>query len=146
MNSLDVWLCALAILIAAVFLAGCSSEEAVTVPRASAEQVTVLDSAQGKALIDAEKKVVVIDARPRGEYMSGHLVGAQSIDVTDAAAWNFRTSGLDPDLPTVLYCSAAPCSQQAAEKLLALGFTQVYDLGGIWDWNPKDLSVEKPEG
>jgi rhodanese-related sulfurtransferase len=130
--------------VAAALLLNCSSKEEVVIPPASAEQVTLIDSAQGKALIDSPEKVLVIDVRPRGEYMSGHLVGAQSIDAADPADWEFRTTELDKDIPTVLYCSTAACSENAAAMLLRAGFTKVYDLGGITDWDPGELSVEKP--
>ena len=130
--------------VAAALLLGCSSKEEVVIPPASAEQVTLIDSAQGRALIESPEKVLVIDVRPRGEYMSGHLVGAQSIDATDPADWEFRTAELDKDIPTVVYCSTAACSENAATMLLRAGFTKVYDLGGIADWDPEDLSVEPP--
>jgi rhodanese-related sulfurtransferase len=131
-------------LLGALAIFGCSSQEEVVIPPASAEQVTLIDSAQGRALIDSPNKVLVIDARPRGEYMSGHLVGAQSIDATDQADWKFRTAELDKDLPTAIYCSTAACSENAAGMLLEAGFTQVYDVGGIADWDPSELSVDKP--
>jgi rhodanese-related sulfurtransferase len=132
------------IAVAAALLLGCSSKEEVVIPPASAEQVTLINSAQGQALIDSPDKVLVIDARPRGEYMSGHLVGAQSIDAAVPADWEFRTAELDKDIPTVVYCSTAACSENAAAMLLRAGFTKVYDLGGIADWGPEDLSVEPP--
>jgi len=131
-------------LVAATLLLGCSSKEEVVIPPASAEQVTLIDSAQGRALIESPEKVLVIDVRPRGEYMSGHLVGAQSIDAAVPADWEFRTAELDKDIPTVVYCSTAACSENAATMLLRAGFTKVYDLGGIADWDPEDLSVEPP--
>ncbi|MEX0768281.1 MAG: rhodanese-like domain-containing protein [Microthrixaceae bacterium] len=131
--------------VAGVAMGGsCSSEEEVAVPAASADQVTQLNSAQGRALIDSSKKVLVIDARPQGEYMSGHLVGAQSIDSTDEAAWKFRTTELDKSLTTVVYCSTAVCSENASAMLQTAGFTQVYDLGGIEEWDSSVLSVDKP--
>jgi rhodanese-related sulfurtransferase len=130
--------------VAAALLLGCSSKEEVVIPPASAEQVTLIDSAQGRALIESPEKVLVIDVRPRGEYMSGHLVGAQSIDAAVPADWEFRTAELDKDIPTVVYCSTAACSENAAAMLLRAGFTKVYDLGGIADWGPEDLSVEPP--
>ena len=114
------------------------------IPPASAEQVTLINSAQGRALIESPEKVLVIDVRPLGEYMSGHVVGAQSIDAAVPADWEFRTAELDKDIPTVVYCSTAACSENAAAMLLRAGFTKVYDLGGIADWGPEDLSVEPP--
>ena len=125
-------------------LGACSSGEDVVVPTAGEGEVSRLSSAQGKALIASDRRALVIDVRPVEEYRSGHLVGAQSIDATDAEAWEFRTEVLDGDRPTIVYCSAASCSASAAQMLVDAGFTEVYDMGGIDEWDPSELKVEGP--
>ena len=40
----------------------------------------------------------------------------------------------DLDQPLLLYCRSGRRSKEAAEKLAALGYTQVYEFGGIQDW------------
>jgi hypothetical protein len=104
------------IAVAAALLLGCSSKEEVVIPPASAEQVTLINSAQGRALIESPEKVLVIDVRPRGEYMSGHLVGAQSIDAAVPADWEFRTAELDKDIPTVVHLGGAPLLARLASR------------------------------
>jgi len=128
--------------LAALIATGCSSDE-VSVPEAAAGDVTALSSEEGLSIM-GEAGILVIDVRPVGEYRSGHLVGAQSIDASDDDDWTFRTDVLDHDRPTVVYCSDADCSAQAAQRLVDAGFTQVYDLGGIEDWDPEFLAVEEP--
>jgi phage shock protein E len=104
-------------------------------------QVTALSSAEGSALIDAGG-ALVIDVRSVQEYTDGHLVGAQSIPVEDDELWRTRTASLDRDRPTVVYAATADGSVAAAQQLVDAGFTKVYDLGGVGDWDPEDLRVD----
>lgn len=144
--SRGVLVATLSLAVACVLLTACSGPDDVVVPTAESGTVTTLTSAQGRALIDSDRKALVIDVRPVGEYRTGHLVGAQSIDASDPAAWAFRIPELDPERPTVLYCSVAACSASAAQDLVDAGFTEVYDLGGIDSWDPKLLAVDTPVG
>jgi phage shock protein E len=133
----------LALISTTALLSGCGGEEAVPIPEAVAGQVTQIDSAQGRAIID-EGGALVVDVRSVDEYRSGHLVGAQSIPVEDEELWLTRTEPLDRDRPTVVYCRSGRRSAIAAQKLVDAGFTKVYDLGGVEDWDPDDLRVEAP--
>jgi len=127
-----------------VLLVACSSE-AIEVPEASPGEVLVLSPEEGKALIESDQQALVIDVRPVAEYRSGHLVGAQSIDATDVTAWEFRIPRLDPERPTVVYCSDPACSATAAQDLVEQGFEAVYDMGGIDDWDDEVLQVDEPQ-
>ena len=40
----------------------------------------------------------------------------------------------DLDAEILVHCRTGVRSRQAAEKLAALGYTNVYDFGGIVDW------------
>jgi rhodanese-related sulfurtransferase len=40
----------------------------------------------------------------------------------------------DADMPIMVYCQSGARSSQAARRLSALGYTQIYDLGGIHRW------------
>ncbi|MHB1139255.1 MAG: rhodanese-like domain-containing protein [Microthrixaceae bacterium] len=122
---------------------GACSSDGVDLPDAAAGEVTVLTSEQGRELM-GEAGILVVDVRSVDEYRSGHLVGAQSIDALDEDAWEFRTTVLDPDRPTVVYCSDSACSDAAAQRLVDAGFSAVYDLGGMDGWDPEFLAVEAP--
>jgi rhodanese-related sulfurtransferase len=125
----------------ALLVSACGGAEAVEIPAAPAGTVTKIDSAQGRAIVDAGD-ALVIDVRSLEEYTDGHLVGAQHIPVEDEALWAERIQPLDRDRPTVVYCRSGRRSEVAAQLLVEAGFTQVYDLGGVQDWDPEDLSVE----
>jgi phage shock protein E len=129
-------------LVALSFVAtACGGEEAVEIPAATPGEVTVIDSAEGRAIVDAGD-ALVIDVRSLEEYTDGHLVGAQHIPVEDEALWAQRIQPLDRDRPTVVYCRSGRRSEIAAQLLVDAGFTQVYDLGGVESWDPEELSIE----
>jgi phage shock protein E len=106
-------------------------------------RVELLTSAEAAALLEEKPRTLVIDVRSLDEYMSGHLVGAQNIDIQDADLWDRRVEPLDRDRPTIVYCRTGRRSADAARKLVTLGFAEVYDLGGIGDWDEGDLPVDR---
>lgn len=128
-------------LLVALVLSGCGGS-AVAVPEASAGKVTKLDSQQGRALLKSGRHTLLIDTRTVPEYIRGHLVGAQSVDMADEQAWEFRVAEFDKDRPTVVYCRDDECSREAADRLVAAGLKQVYDLGSPDDWDQKYLPIE----
>lgn len=133
---------AAAVLALVVSVAACGGDDSPAVPEAVAGRVTTIDSAQGKALIEAGGALVV-DVRTVDEYREAHLVGAQNIPVEDPELWSTRTEPLDRDRPTVVYCRSGRRSAAAAQQLVDAGFTKVYDLGGVQDWRPGDLELDR---
>lgn len=45
-----------------------------------------------------------------------------------------RPAGLSPETPVILYCAAGGRAQRAGEALIALGYVDVSNLGGLSDW------------
>ncbi len=126
----------------ALLAAGCGGDADVAVPEARAGEVVQLDSRQGRSLLKSDRHALLIDTRTVPEYIRGHLVGAQSVDMADEEAWTFRVAEFDLDRPTIVYCRDDACSAEAAERLVAAGLKQVYDLGNPDDWDQKYLPIE----
>lgn len=78
--------------------------------------------------IAANPGLVIVDALPRTAYDRGHIPGAISIPSEEIIA---QAPGLlpDRDAEIVVYCKNGPCrrSGRAAERLLGLGYTRIYD-------------------
>jgi len=97
--------------------------------------------------LEAEIKagtVTVVDALGGDYYAKQHLPGAIPLVAAEVAD---RAAELLPDrsAPIVTYCSnpACPNSQQVAERLIALGYTNVRKYReGIEDWVAAGLPVE----
>ena len=77
--------------------------------------------------------VTVVDVRTKAEYDDGHIANAvlvpnETISDTPPPELPDKTATL------LIYCRSGRRSRDAAEKLLALGYENVYDFGGINDW------------
>lgn len=80
-------------------------------------------------------KVQLVDVRTSREFASGHIKGAQNIDFFKQPEFKATFSKMDSDKPVYLYCQSGNRSQKAARKLVAMGFSAVYDLhGGYSMW------------
>jgi rhodanese-related sulfurtransferase len=92
----------------------------------------------------ASGTVTVVDALGGEYYAKQHLPGAVPLVLADVDA---QAPALlpDRDTPIVTYCSnpACPNSGQVAERLIALGYTDVRKYReGIEDWTDAGLPVE----
>ena len=88
---------------------------------------------RAKAIMDAGPHVL-LDVRDEEEYITGHAAGAILLPLGELD--DVRAAEVIPNLttPVLVYCRSGRRSRDAAEKLLALGYENVYDFGGINDW------------
>jgi rhodanese-related sulfurtransferase len=95
---------------------------------------------EAKARMDSGDEVTIVDVRTPAEYKSGHIPGA--INVPNEDILDEMPDEL-PDLNAELlvYCRSGRRSSDAAHKLVAMGYANVYDFGGIIDW-PYDTTAE----
>ena len=78
--------------------------------------------------------VQLVDVRTAGEYASGHLEGALSIDWT-GSGFQEGIATLDKDKPVLLYCASGRRSAAARSAMEEAGFKDVKHLdGGIGSW------------
>ncbi len=85
-------------------------------------------------LICGEKKAVMVDVREEEEYITGHAVDAVLFPVDEINADTAAYILPDKDRATVLYCRSGRRSAEAVEKLKALGYTELYDVGSLIGW------------
>ena len=100
---------------------------------ASASSYQHISQEKAKEMMDAGN-VLILDVREQDEYDAGHIPGAVllpvgSIDEESAA-------GVIPEKDTTLlvYCRSGSRSKKAAKALAGLGYTAVYEMGGILTW------------
>ena len=84
----------------------------------------------------------ILDVRTEAEFAAAHIENALLIPDTDIRE---RAPGLLPDKKQVIlvYCRTGRRSEQAARALMELGYTRVYDFGGIVDW-PYGTIIPQP--
>ena len=73
---------------------------------------------------------VLIDVRSSMEYEQGHLNNSINIDV-DAIESVIESKVEDKDTKIIVYCRSGNRSATAANTLINLGYTNVYDLGAM---------------
>ena len=99
------------------------------------EEITVNKITSDQALEDfnSKKGYIIVDVRTKQEFDEAHIPGAINIpneEITDTKP------ELLPDLnqDIYIYCRSGNRSNQAAIKLIRMGYTNIYDFGGIIDW------------
>lgn len=96
-----------------------------------------------EAKLSSLKDKILIDVRTPDEYNAGHLTNATLINIYDDT-FKTQISKLDKTKPVFVYCKAGTRSAKAADALLQLGFTQVYDLeGGFIAWVGANKKISK---
>ena len=147
-NNRSNWLIVLILSLAIGLLAGCTQSPA-TVASASSAPMTAATSVSGEseptaeirkvtadealAILKDQPNAVLLDVRTEAEFAEGHIAGAQQLAVEELLD---RTDELpaDKSTPIVVYCRSGRRSALAAEQLAGLGYTTIYDLGGITSW------------
>jgi phage shock protein E len=81
---------------------------------------------------------LLLDVRTPEEFAAGHIEGAANLNV-DTLAQNLDQ--VPTDKPVVLYCRTGRRSKIAQDILVKAGYTVVYDLGGIVDWQAQGFSL-----
>ena len=102
-------------------------------------EVKTLTAAEAKVQLDADEDIVLMDVRTREEYAEGHIPGAVCIPNETIVAGAELPFGKDVKL--FLYCRSGRRSADAANKLAAMGYTDITNFGGIIDW-PYEVVTE----
>ena len=101
--------------------------------QATPAQYQKITAEQAKARMDSGDEIVILDVRTQDEFNAGHIAGA--ILIPNETILDEQPALLpDLDAEILVYCRSGNRSAQAAKKLIAMGYTNVYDFGGIIDW------------
>lgn len=94
---------------------------------------THIDMETAKKMMANDDGHVIVDVRSQEEYNEGHIPGA--IVIPNESIGTEQPKEL-PDLEQVIlvYCRSGNRSRQASQKLADMGYTNVYEFGGIKDW------------
>lgn len=126
-----------------ISLTGCTktrkNEDDISTVSPVSEKITAQEA---KDLMEdlSSDDYIILDVRTTDEYNEGHIDGA--LLIPDYELEERAESELEDKSQIILiYCRSGNRSAGAAKTLQELGYTHIYDFGGIIDW-PYDLITE----
>lgn len=101
-----------------------------------------ISPAEAKKRLDAEKGIILLDVRNKDEYVQKHIPNSMLIPLN--VLENQAASKLpDKEAEIFVYCASGSRSSAAVKTLVKLGYTNVYNLGGISRWPYQTVSGNK---
>ena len=118
----------LAFFVIIVLLTGCAQPS-----NSSAASYKQITQEKAKEMMAKDDGHIIVDVRRQDEYDEGHIPGALLIpneSITDKKPEEL------PDLNQIVlvYCRSGRRSKEASQKLADIGYTNVYEFGGINTW------------
>ena len=110
-----------------ILLSGCAAtkeENKIMYNKITAEEA--------KEMIDTQE-VIILDVRTQEEFIEKHIEDA--LLIPDYELEKLAESKLpDKNKKILVYCRSGNRSKSAARLLIDMGYTDVYDFGGIINW------------
>ena len=109
-----------------LLLTGCGGNSA----DGSYQQIT---QEEAKEMMDTQE-VIILDVREQNEYDSGHITGAVLLPVGTIDEDTAAEVIPGKDSTVLVYCRSGNRSKTASSTLAELGYTNIYEFGGINTW------------
>ena len=122
-------------------LSGCSAKEPVST-NTDKMSYTQISQDEAKDMMTKDDGHIVVDVRRQDEYDAGHIPGAILIP-SESIGCDPPEALPDYDQIILIYCRSGNRSKQAAEKLAAMGYTNIYEFGGINTWTGEIVTSEE---
>lgn len=117
------------LLVLMLMLTGCGKSDA-DIQNNTYEKISM---SEGLARMESDENYILLDVRRADEFESGHIPGA--VNLPNEEIGTEEIPSLPDKTQTIyIYCRSGNRSKQAADKLLALGYTNLIEFGGIIDY------------
>ena len=94
---------------------------------------TQISQDEAMQMMQDESDYLIVDVRRPDEFAEGHIAGA--INVPNEEISDEMPELLpDKDQLLLIYCRSGNRSKEASQKLADMGYTKVYEFGGINTW------------
>ena len=114
------------LLLSLLLLAGCGGNTTDS----SYQQIS---QEEAKEMMDTQD-VIILDVREQDEYGSGHIPGAVLLPVGTINEETAAEVIPEKDSTVLVYCRSGNRSKTASSTLAELGYTNIYEFGGINTW------------
>jgi rhodanese-related sulfurtransferase len=95
---------------------------------------------EAKQIMDDSDGYIILDVRTQSEYDQGHIPNAVLLPNETIGTDEIEILP-DKNQLILVYCRSGNRSKQASQKLVDLGYTNIYEFGGIIDW-PYDIVTD----
>ena len=138
--------CICILIITLLIISGCSSgvneidESSESTTELSTEEELVVDGytqinqTKAQKMMDEADDYIILDVRTAEEFADGHIPDAVNIPNESIGEEDNISQLPNKDQLIFVYCRSGRRSKEASKKLAALGYTNVYEFGGIIDW------------
>lgn len=126
------------VLLSALFLTGCAAFQPGGQVDTAYRQVGMQEAVR---IMNEQSGYIILDVRRADEFAAGHIPGA--INIPNESIGKGEIPLLpDKDQLILVYCRSGNRSKQASAKLVALGYTNIVEFGGILDWPGETVPIE----
>ena len=111
-----------------LLLTGCGTAESE-----EPNTYTQISQEQAKEMMDTQE-VIILDVREQDEFDAQHILGAVLLPV--GSITEETAAAVIPKLDSVVlvYCRSGNRSKTASAALAELGYSKIYEFGGIKSW------------
>ena len=113
-----------------LLLTGCGETESNSSSEDNYQQIS---QEEAKEMMDTQD-VIILDVREQNEYDSGHIPGAVLLPVGTIDEETAAEVIPEKDSTVLVYCRSGNRSKTASSALAELGYTNIYEFGGINTW------------
>lgn len=113
-----------------LLLTGCGGNASNTSSESDYQQIS---QEEAKEMMDTQD-VIILDVREQDEYDSGHIPGAVLLPVGTIDEETAAEVIPEKDSTVLVYCRSGNRSKTASSALAELGYTNIYEFGGINTW------------
>lgn len=103
-----------------------------------------ISAAEALKIMEDSGDYILLDVRTKEEFQEQRIDGAILIPVNQIGA-EAEKQLPDKDATILIYCRSGRRSASAAKDLVKMGYTGVYDFGGIIDWPYVTVSSKEKE-
>lgn len=114
-----------------IFLTGCNENKEIKI-----NEYKIINQSEAYEMMNSQElkeSLIILDVRNEEEFAENRIDGAINIPLLNIEN---KISSYIPDKDTniLVYCKSGVRAQLASEKLVSLGYTNVFDIGGIDTW------------
>ena len=101
--------------------------------KTSVAEYRKISAQEAKIMLDENPDAILLDVRSEAEFKEQHIKGAILFPVAEIKG---KAANKLPDKNALIliYCRSGIRSKDAANQLISIGYTNVYDFGGIIGW------------